>query len=131
MMDIDINTDRLRGIASFLAGNEQFGNDWSEEIDEFDKVIECIDAKNGNYYFPPYETILKNMNKKDFYVVNLPLGYYIEFIHSVDNFSIWANFFDKDGWFLHQVVFWSSLLDADSTKESFEYYLDHFFDDVL
>lgn len=128
---MNINTDILRNIVMFLAEQKQFGNNRSKEIDELDKVIECIDAKNGNYYFPPYETILENMNKKDFYVVNLPLGYYIEFTHSVDNFSIWANFFDKDDWFLHRVVFWSSILDADSTKESFEYYLDHFFDDVL
>lgn len=128
---MNINTDKLRGIASFLAENEQFSDNWSEEIAELDTIIKYIDAKNGNYDFPSYETILENMNKKDFYVVNLPLGYYVMFTHSVDNFSIWANFYNKDGWFLHRVVFWSLILDADSTKESFEYYLDHFFDNIL
>ena len=29
---MNINTDILRGIASFLVDNEQYGDDWTEEL---------------------------------------------------------------------------------------------------
>lgn len=38
----EINADVIRYIISFLAENEQHGDDWSEEIAELDKVLDII-----------------------------------------------------------------------------------------
>ena len=38
----EINADIIRNVISFLAENEQYGDDWSEEIAELDKVLDII-----------------------------------------------------------------------------------------
>lgn len=35
-----INADVIRYIISFLAENEQYGDDWSAEIEELNKVLD-------------------------------------------------------------------------------------------
>lgn len=40
----NINADIIRNIAAFLHENEQYGDDWSEEIAELDKVIDLLDS---------------------------------------------------------------------------------------
>ena len=135
MMDIDINTDTLRGIASFLAQNEQCGNDWTEELAELYKVIEYIDAKNGKFSFPSYEdilsTCLEDMSEDDAYVVHLPLGYHVEFIHDSLAWIIWAVFYDKDDKPISQEIFWNDGSKDGADRRNFEYYLDHFFDKLM
>ena len=37
-----VNADIIRNIISFLAENEQYGNDWSVEIAELDKILDII-----------------------------------------------------------------------------------------
>ena len=133
MMDIDINTDTLRGIASFLVQNEQYGDDWTEALAELYKVIDYIDAKNGHYYFPPYETILniclEDMTIRDTHIISLPLGYHIKFIRDNDD-SIWAEFYDKDDDFVKRLLFWDKLR-TEEIRQAFEYHIDHFYDNIL
>lgn len=38
----EVNADIIRNIISFLAKNEQYGNDWSVEIAELDKILDII-----------------------------------------------------------------------------------------
>ena len=38
----EVNADIIRNIISFLAENEQYGNDWSAEIAELDKILDII-----------------------------------------------------------------------------------------
>lgn len=38
----EINADVIRDIINFLAENEQYGNDWSVEIAELDKILDII-----------------------------------------------------------------------------------------
>lgn len=40
----NINADIIRNIAAFLHDNEQYGDDWSEEIAELDKIIDLLDS---------------------------------------------------------------------------------------
>lgn len=137
MMDININADVLRGIASFLADNEKCGNDWTEELAELYKMIEYIDAKNGNYDFPSYETILSTcleeleMNVRDVYIVHLPLGYYVEFKYDPYNEYIWALFYAKDDRPVSRVVFWDKNCVDGTQRLYFEHYLDCFFDKLM
>lgn len=137
MMDININTDILRGIASFLAQNEQYGDDWTEELAELYKVIEYIDAKNSNYDFPSYETILSTcleeleMNVRDVYIVHLPLGYYVEFKYDPYNEYIWALFYAQDDRPVSRVVFWDKNCVDGTQRLYFEHYLDCFFDKLM
>lgn len=130
---MDINTNILRNIITFLSENEQYGDDWSVEIAEMDKLIEYIDAKNGHYYFPPYETILniclEDMTIRDTHIISLPLGYHIEFIRDKGD-SIWAEFYDKDDNFVKWLPFWNEL-HTEEIRQAFEYYLDHFYDNIL
>ena len=46
---IKIDTDIIRNIVCFLKENEQYGDDWCEEIAELDKVIDFFD-NNWQYY---------------------------------------------------------------------------------
>lgn len=124
---MDINTDTLRGIASFLAQNEQ----WTEELAELYKVIEYIDAKNGKFSFPSYEDILSTCLEDDAYVVHLPLGYHVEFVHDSLAWIIWAVFYDKDNKPISQEVFWNDGSKDGADRRNFEYYLDHFFDKLM
>ena len=130
---MNFNTNILRNVVTFLCENEQYSNDWSVEIAEMNKLIEYIDAKNGHYYFPPYETILntcfEDISVNDAYVVSLPLGYHIEFIRDKDD-SIWAEFYDKDDNFVKWLLFWNEL-HTEEIRQAFEYYLDHFYDNIL
>lgn len=130
---MDINTNILRNIVTFLSENEQYGDDWSVEIAEMDKLIEYIDTKNGHYYFPPYETILniclEDMTVRDTHIISLPLGYYIKFIRDNDD-SIWAEFYDKDDTFVKRLLFWDKL-HTEEIRQAFEYYIDHFYDNIL
>lgn len=132
---MNINTDKLRGIASFLADNEQYGDDWQEEIAELDKVIEYLDAKNGKFSFPSYEdilsTCLEEVGEDDAYVVHLPLGYRVEFVHDSLAWIIWAVFYDKDNKPISQEVFWNDGSKDGADRRNFEYYLDHFFDKLV
>lgn len=38
----EINADVIRYVISFLAENEQYGDDWRAEIAELDKVLDII-----------------------------------------------------------------------------------------
>lgn len=38
----EINVDVIRDIINFLTENEQYGNDWSVEIAELDKILDII-----------------------------------------------------------------------------------------
>lgn len=40
----EINTDIIRNIITFLAENEQYGDDWHEEITELDKILEIVEG---------------------------------------------------------------------------------------
>lgn len=40
----EINTDIIRNVITFLVDNEQYGDDWSEEIVELEKVIDIVDG---------------------------------------------------------------------------------------
>lgn len=40
----EINTDIIRNIITFLAENEQYGDDWGEEIAELDKIIDIVEG---------------------------------------------------------------------------------------
>lgn len=43
--DIDtINTDTIRNIIAFLLDNEQYGDDWREEIDELEKILDIVEG---------------------------------------------------------------------------------------
>lgn len=132
---MDINTNILRNIVTFLSENEQYGDDWSVEIAEMDKLIEYIDAKNGKYNFPPYETILntclEDVGVNDAYVVYLPLGYRVEFVHDGCADIVWADFYDKDDKTVSRIVFWDDNSPDDAEKLNFEYYLDHFFNKLM
>ena len=44
----NISADVIRNIAAFLHENEQYGDDWSEEIAELDKVIDFLDNSQTN-----------------------------------------------------------------------------------
>lgn len=38
----EVNADIIRNIISFLAEKEQYGDDWSIEIAELDKILDII-----------------------------------------------------------------------------------------
>lgn len=38
----EIDPDKIRNIITFLSENEQYGDDWSEEIAELDKLLDLI-----------------------------------------------------------------------------------------
>lgn len=40
----NINADIIRNIAAFLHDTEQYGDDWSDEIAELDKIIDILDS---------------------------------------------------------------------------------------
>lgn len=40
----EINADVIRNIISFLAENEQYGDDWGEEIAELDNIIDIVEG---------------------------------------------------------------------------------------
>lgn len=40
----NINTDTIRNIIAFLAENEQYGDDWGEEIAELEKIIDIVEG---------------------------------------------------------------------------------------
>lgn len=40
----EINTDTIRYIIAFLAENEQYGDDWGEEIAELEKIIDIVEG---------------------------------------------------------------------------------------
>lgn len=43
--DMDtINTDTIRYIIAFLAENEQYGDDWREEINELEKILDIVEG---------------------------------------------------------------------------------------
>lgn len=43
-MNLDnINFDLSRNVAVFLYENEQYGDDWSEEISELEKILDAQD----------------------------------------------------------------------------------------
>ena len=136
MMDININTDKLRELRDFVYLSEGL-EELDDAVRDLDTIIEYIDAKNGNYDFPSYETILATcfeeleMNVRDVYIVHLPLGYYVEFKYDPYNEYIWALFYAKDDRPVSRVVFWDKNCWDDSQKLYFEYYLDHFFDKLM
>lgn len=41
-----VNIDNLRNIASFLLENEQYGDDWREEIKDLDSLIDAFEEVN-------------------------------------------------------------------------------------
>lgn len=38
----EININLIRNIITFLAENEQYGDDWHEEIAELDKILDIV-----------------------------------------------------------------------------------------
>lgn len=136
MMDIDINTDKLRELRDFVYLSEGV-EELDDAVRDLDTIIEYIDAKNGNYDFPSYETILATcleeleMNVRDVYVVHLPLGYHVEFKYDPYNEYIWALFYAKDDRPVSRVVFWDKNCEDDRQRVYFEHYLDCFFNRLL
>lgn len=134
MMDIDINTDKLRELRDFVylsEGVEELDN----AVRDLDTIIEYIDAKNGKFSFPSYEdilsTCLNDVGEDDAYVVHLPLGYHVEFVHDSLAWIIWAVFYDKDDKPISREVFWNDGSKDGADRRNFEYYLDHFFDKLV
>lgn len=41
----NINTDTIRNIIAFLVENEQYGDDWGEEIAELEKIIDVVEGE--------------------------------------------------------------------------------------
>lgn len=41
---IYVDTDVVRNVTSFLAENEQYGDDWSYEIENLTALIEALDS---------------------------------------------------------------------------------------
>lgn len=111
----------------------EFVPEGAEGLKELDKVIECLAAKSGDYPMPSYEKIrsicLEELGDEASYIVVLPLGYYIVFTYDSATHIIWADFYGENGSRLQRVIFSSDSPDVD--KNFFEYYLDHFFDNVF
>lgn len=131
-----INTDILRDIAVFLLNREEQNNeDWGDEIAELNKAIQYLDLRTGVLYMVSYDTILETcleeMDEKDMYYRSLPLGYHIRFIFTDANRTkIVASFYDVEDNFIKRVLFWD-LENQQRSREEFEYYLDHFYEQVL
>ena len=136
MMDININTDKLRELRDFVYLSEGV-EELDDAVRDLDTIIEYIDAKNGNYDFPSYETILSTcleeleMNVRNPYIVHLPLGYYVEFKYDPYNEYIWALFYAKDDRPVSRVVFWDKNCVDGTQRLYFEHYLDCFFDKLM
>lgn len=136
MIDINIDTDKLRELRDFVYLSEGV-EELDDAVRDLDTIIEYIDAKNGNYDFPSYETILATcleefeMNVRDVYIVHLPLGYYVEFTYDISNDYIWANFYAKDDRPVSRVVFWDKNCVDGTQRLYFEHYLDCFFNKLM
>lgn len=134
MMDIDINTDKLRELRDFVYLSEGV-EELDDAVRDLDTIIEYIDAKNGKFSFPAYEeilsTCLEDVGEDDAYIVHLPLGYHVEFVHDSLAWIIWAVFYDKDDKPISREVFWNDGSKDGADRRNFEYYLDHFFDKLV
>lgn len=134
MMDIDISTDKLRELRDFVYFSEGV-EELDDAVRDLDTIIEYIDAKNGKFSFPSYEdilsTCLEDVGEDDAYVVHLPLGYHVEFVHDSLAWIIWAVFYDKDDKPISREVFWNDGSKDGADRRNFEYYLDHFFDKLV
>ena len=131
MMDININTDILRGIASFLAYNEQYGDDWTEELAELYKVIELLDKKQSVKNLPTADQIWSIIDEDlDWpYEITLdaPLGCTLKAV-TVDD-DVYVDFYDNDTREKQHFLFWNEdMTSADIEKhcQEYDYWADHF-----
>ena len=94
---MNINTDILRGIVSFLAENEQFGDDWSEEIVELDKAIEYFDKKESAKNLPTSDQIWSIIDEDLDWpyeiTLNAPLGCTLKVVTVGDD--VYVDFYDN------------------------------------
>lgn len=128
---MNINTDKLRGIASFLAEDEQlYDDDWSEEIVELAKVIEYFDKKQSVKNLPTADQIWSIIDEDldwPFSIkLDAPLGCDMKIV-SVGN-DVYVDFYDK-GRFSCHFLFWNEdMTSADIEKhcQEYDYWADHF-----
>ena len=128
---MNINTDKLRGIASFLAEDEQlYSDNWSEEIAELDKVIEYFDKKQSVKNLPTADQIWSIIDEDlDWpYEITLdaPLGCILKVVTVGDD--VYVDFYDK-GRFSCHFLFWNEdMTSADIEKhcQEYDYWADHF-----
>lgn len=128
---MNINTNILRGIASFLAKNEQYGNDWSEEIAELDKVIELFDKKQSVKNLPTADQIWSILDEDldwPFSIkLDAPLGCDIKIVSIGDD--VYVDFYDNDTQEKQHFLFWNeNMTSADIEKhcQEYDYWADHF-----
>lgn len=134
MMDIDINIDKLRDIASFLADDEQFCDNWSEEIAELDKVIELLDKKQSVKNLPTADQIWSIIDEDlDWpYEITLdaPLGCTLKVVTIGDD--VYVDFYDNQAGALatkQHFLFWNEdMTSADIEKhcQEYDYWADNY-----
>lgn len=128
---MNINTDKLRGIASFLAEDEQlYSDNWSEEIAELDKVIEYFDKKQSVKNLPTADQIWSIIDEDlDWpYEITLdaPLGCILKVVTVGDD--VYVDFYDK-GRFSCHFLFWNEdMTSADIEKhcQEYDYWADNY-----
>lgn len=128
---MNINIDTLRGIASFLAENEQYGNDWSEEIAELDKVIEYFDKKQSVKNLPTADQIWSILDEDLDWPFSIkldsPLDCDIKIVSIGDD--VYVDFYDNDTQEKQHFLFWNEdMTSADIEKhcQEYDYWADHF-----
>lgn len=129
---MNINTDKLRGIASFLAEDEQlYDDDWSEEIVELAKVIEYFDKKQSVKNLPTADQIWSILDEDLDWPFNIkldaPLGCDMKIVSVGDD--VYVDFYDNDRRFSCHFLFWNEdMTSADIEKhcQEYDYWADHF-----
>lgn len=128
---MNINTDILRGIASFLAENEQYGDNWAEELAELDKVIEFFDKKQSVKNLPIAEQIWSILDEDldwPFSIkLDAPLGCTLKAVTVGDN--VYVDFYEHDSNISKHFLFWNEdMTSADIEKhcQEYDYWADHF-----
>ena len=129
-----INTDTLRSVASFLADNEQFGDDWSEEIAELDKVIKFFDKKQSVKNLPTADQIWSILNEDLDWPFSIkldsPFGCDMKIVSVGDD--VYVDFYDNQAGALatkQHFLFWNeNMTSADIEKhcQEYDYWADHF-----
>lgn len=128
---MNINVDILRDIAAFLAINEQFGNDWSEEIAELDKLIVLLDKQESVKNLPTADQIWDAMAEQDDWPFNMdldaPLGCRMRLM-TIDE-QVYVFFFDKSTGSWKRFLFWNENMSPDDIEkycQDYDYWADHF-----
>ena len=133
-MNSYINTDTLRSVASFLANNEQYGDDWSKEIAELDKVIGYFDKKESVKNLPTADQIWSILDEDLDWPFNIeldaPLGCDMKLVSVGDD--VYVDFYDNQADALatkQHFLFWNEdMTSADIEKhcQEYDYWADHF-----